>query len=69
MKKGGGRGKRVVVESIPFGGDTDAGQLTLGVEESKAQAPIPKKLDNFKLSPEGASIKDICIFNEHCKKK
>jgi len=25
MKKGGGRGKRVIVESIPFGGDADAG--------------------------------------------
>lgn len=41
MKKGG-KGKKIVVESVPFGGGDDNGFPTLGGpsrEEKKSQAP------------------------------
>jgi hypothetical protein len=69
MKKGG-KGKKIVVESVPFGGGDDGGFPTLGgpaKEESKAVAPKQPAVDESILSPEGASIRDICSFNENCR--
>lgn len=68
MKKGG-KGKKMIVESVPFGGGDDNGFPTLGGpsrEEKKGQAPKQQKVDESILSPEGASIRDICTFNERC---
>jgi hypothetical protein len=72
MKKGG-KGKKIVVESVPFGGGDDNGFPTLGgssKEEQKASAPTVTKqplVDESILSPEGASIRDICSYNDNCR--
>ena len=67
MKKGKGK-KMIIVESVPFGGGDSNGFPTPGgqnEEEKKAQPA--KQGDELVLSPEGASIHDICRFNENCR--
>jgi len=54
MKKKGGPGRKVEYTPLAFGGQ----------EEQKQPA---KFVDESILSQEGASIKDICSYNEACQ--
>ena len=55
MKKKGGPGRKVEFTPMAFG----------GAEEEKQ--PARTVVEETILSPEGASIKDLCIYNEDCQ--
>ncbi len=66
MKKGG-KGKNIIVGSVPYG--EDSGFPALGEfhqEERKVSVAQAVPVDDLVLTPEGASIRDICTYNESC---